>query len=238
MGGGVGIGCHANYRIVAEDSQIAMPECGIGLMPDVGGSLILSNAPEGLGIYLGITCKRMGPAEAIYAGFADTYVPKKDWPKLKELLIQTGNWKRIIDYREKTQKSSLEENKSLIRKYFMKNSLTEIYSELKCAKNEFAEKSLMSLNRSSPLSAACTVRLINLLKGTNSIRDALNIEYRFTFRATEHGDFLEGIRAQIIEKDKKPKWKHKDAVNVPVESIDFMLKSLNENELNLEEELS
>ena len=120
----------------------------------------------------------------------------------------------------------------------MKNSLTEIYSELKCAKNEFAEKSLMSLNRSSPLSAACTVRLINLLKGTNSIRDALNIEYRFTFRATEHGDFLEGIRAQIIEKDKKPKWKHKDAVNVPVESIDFMLKSLNENELNLEEELS
>jgi enoyl-CoA hydratase len=237
MGGGVGIGCHASHRIVCENTQIAMPECGIGLLPDVGGSLILSNAPDGLGIYLGTTCKRMGPADAIYSGFADTYIPQKNWQKLKNILSETGNWKRITDYREKLHESSLKKNAAIIKKYFQKDSIFEVTSGLKSAKNAFATESLLSLNRSSPLSVACTVRLVNLLKKSNSIRDALNIEYRFTYRASEFGDFLEGIRAQIIEKDKKPRWKHKSLDNITSENVNFMLESLNENELNLEKVL-
>ena len=75
------------------------------------------------------------------------------------------------------------------------------------------------------------------MKKSNSIRDALNIEYRFTYRASEFGDFLEGIRAQIIEKDKKPRWKHKSLDNITSENVNFMLESLNENELNLEKVL-
>ncbi|MDB4229981.1 enoyl-CoA hydratase/isomerase family protein [Paracoccaceae bacterium] len=237
MGGGVGIGCHASHRIVCENTQIAMPECGIGLMPDVGGSLILSNAPDGLGIYLGTTCKRMGPEDAIYAGFADTFIPQDNWNNLKTILSETGNWKRIIDYSAKTSESFLKINASKIKKYFMKNSIFEINSALKNDENEFTKESLSYLNRSSPLSVACTVKVINLLKNSNSIRDALNIEYRFTYRATQYGDFLEGIRAQIIEKDKKPKWKNKSLEDVSIENIDFMLESLKENELNLEKVL-
>jgi enoyl-CoA hydratase len=75
MGGGVGVGCHASHRIVCDTSRIAMPECGIGLVPDVGGSLILARAPGRLGEYLGVTAARMGPGDAIYAGFADYLVP-------------------------------------------------------------------------------------------------------------------------------------------------------------------
>ncbi len=68
MGGGVGVGCHASHRIVGDTSQIAMPECGIGLVPDVGGSLILARAPGHLGEYLGLTASRMGPGDAIHVG--------------------------------------------------------------------------------------------------------------------------------------------------------------------------
>jgi len=82
MGGGVGLGCHLPHRIVCESSQIAMPECGIGLVPDVGGSLLLARAPGRFGEYLGTTASRMGPADAIFAGFADHFVPQDDWPRL------------------------------------------------------------------------------------------------------------------------------------------------------------
>ena len=91
MGGGVGVSCHGSHRIVCETSQIAMPECGIGLVPDVGGSLMLAQAPGRLGEYLGTTCARMGPADAIFVGFADTYVPAQDWPALIERLEKTGD---------------------------------------------------------------------------------------------------------------------------------------------------
>ena len=71
MGGGVGLGCHSSHRVVGDSSQIAMPECGIGLVPDVGGSLILANAPGRLGEYLGTTATRLNAGDAIMAGFAD-----------------------------------------------------------------------------------------------------------------------------------------------------------------------
>lgn len=78
MGGGVGISCHGSHRVVCENSQIAMPECNIGLVPDVGGTLLLARAPGRLGEYLGTTAARMGAGDAIYAGFADYYIPREN----------------------------------------------------------------------------------------------------------------------------------------------------------------
>ena len=91
MGGGVGVGCHASHRIVCDSSQIAMPECTIGLVPDIGGSLILARAPGCCGEYLGLTGDRMDAGDAIYAGFADIYDPEVDWDSLKTELIKTGD---------------------------------------------------------------------------------------------------------------------------------------------------
>ena len=237
MGGGVGVGCHASHRIVGESSQIAMPECGIGLMPDVGGSLILSKAADGLGIYLGTTCARMDAADSIYAGFADTFVSEKSWNNLKEQLISTGNWKIIRDFRVKPLESNLRTNSIKIKKFFSGKNHIEIIKELKKSNSKFAEDSLSKMRKVSPLSLACTVELINKLGKTNSIRKALNLEYRFTFRASEFGDFLEGIRAQIIEKDRKPVWKHESSEKVSIDDVGFMLASLNDKELNIEEML-
>ncbi len=90
MGGGVGIGCHGSHRVVGESSQIAMPECGIGLIPDVGGTLILARAPGRVGVYLGTTATRMTGEDAIYAGFADKYLPEAAWPDTIAALESSG----------------------------------------------------------------------------------------------------------------------------------------------------
>jgi enoyl-CoA hydratase len=85
MGGGVGIGCHGGHRIVGDTSRIAMPECGIGLMPDVGGTLMLAQAPGRLGEYLGTTGTRMGPGDAILRGLCRPLTfPRAHWPALKQ----------------------------------------------------------------------------------------------------------------------------------------------------------
>jgi enoyl-CoA hydratase len=82
MGGGVGVSLHGSHRVVGESSRIAMPECAVGLVPDVGGTLLLARAPGRLGEYLGVTGYRMNASDAILAGFADYFIPEAEWPGL------------------------------------------------------------------------------------------------------------------------------------------------------------
>ena len=82
MGGGIGLSGHARHRIVTERSRLAMPETGIGLIPDVGGTWLLAHAPGEAGIYLGLTGEAMGAADAIHARFADVLVPSARLPEL------------------------------------------------------------------------------------------------------------------------------------------------------------
>jgi enoyl-CoA hydratase len=238
MGGGVGVGCHAQHRIVGETAQVAMPECGIGLVPDVGGSLILANAPGRAGEYLALTTARMGPADAIHAGFADRFVPEARWPALKAELCATGNWKRIADHAETPAPGALEPARADIDRTFGGETLGDIVRALKSDGTAFAADALKRLGRNAPLSMASAVEMIHRLRGTRSIRRALELEYRFTHRAMEHGDFLEGIRAAIIDKDRTPRWRHADPEGVTMAEVSKMLRPLGAEALNLKEELA
>ena len=91
MGSGVGVSAHGSHRVVGESAAVAMPECAIGLVPDVGGTHLLAKAPGRLGEYLGLTGARMGPEDAIVAGFADSFVPEAEWPALAAELAATGD---------------------------------------------------------------------------------------------------------------------------------------------------
>jgi 3-hydroxyisobutyrate dehydrogenase len=233
MGGGVGIGCHGSHRIVGETSQIAMPECGIGLVPDVGGSLILARAPGYIGSYLGITAARMNAEDAIHAGFADLFVRQDRWSGLIDLLEKTGNAEAIDAAATKPPLGKLIPQQPDIDILFSQDTLAGIRSALKSDGSEFALEALEKLRRVSPLSAACTIDMLNRLRAPGTtVAEALDLEYRFTSRASEHGDFLEGIRAAIIDKDRAPKWQFADG-NVPQAAIDDMLAPLGENALTL-----
>lgn len=236
MGGGVGVGCHARHRIVGETSQIAMPECGIGLVPDVGGSHLLARTPGALGAYLGMTGARMGPGDAIHAGFADHYLPEGDWEAAKAALVATGD---VAALNFKTQPGArLTEHAATIDMAFAETTPSRVMEALAQDGSSFAGETLKTLRRNSPLSVACTQAMLRNLGRAASIRDALSQEYRFTYRAMAQSDFLEGIRAAIIDKDRSPRWRHARVEDVSVGEVDALLASLGTEELTFEEETS
>lgn len=233
MGGGVGIGCHGSHRIVGDSSQIAMPECGIGLVPDVGGSLMLALAPGRLGEYLGITAARMQADDAIYVGFADSYIPERMWIDLIDTLEKTGDVACIEHHASAPPEGALRGQLDQINALFAGEALGDIERLLVRDDSAFSQAAQKMMRRNAPLSMACTVEMIHRLRGPSlTLKKALDLEYRFTARAMEHGDFIEGIRAAIIDKDRSPKWQYTDG-DVPAAAVSKMLRPLGQNALKL-----
>ncbi|MGG7644133.1 enoyl-CoA hydratase/isomerase family protein [Rhodovulum sp. YNF3179] len=237
MGGGVGVGCHGSHRVVGESSRIAMPECGIGLVPDVGGSYLLARAPGRLGEYLGATGARMGPADAILAGFADHFVPEPGWAALTAELVETGDAGAVARHARTAPAAILAARQVEIDLLF-NGTLADIDAALAADGGDFAAETRKALGRNAPLSMACAIEMVRRLRGGAGIRDALTLEYRFTYRSMEEADFLEGIRALIIDKDKTPKWRHAGPAEVTEAEVAHMLSPLGAAGLKLEEELS
>lgn len=226
MGGGVGVGGHASHRIVGDTTQVAMPESGIGLIPDVGGSLLLARAPGRIGEYLGLTGARMGPGDAIHAGFADTYLPEADWEALKTRLIETADPAQIPA--RPAPEGRLPVLRHEIEEIFGAPDLAGVVAALKASSTAFAAEMLKTIARNSPLSMAATLRLVRMNRAEDNIRAALTNEFRFTWRASDQGDFLEGVRAQIIDKDRNPNWKNTLA-DLREEEVAAMLAPLGPN---------
>ena len=224
MGGGVGVSCHSSHRVVGESTQIAMPENGIGLVPDVGGSLILANAPDNLGIYLGLTATRMNAADAIHVGFADTFVPQEHWPALIAQLEATGDANQIEAAAQPAADATLPQLADQTARLFAGDTLAAVRETLEADGSDLAAGALQKMSRNSPLSMAVFVEMMHRLRG-REIEDALEMEYRYVSRSMEHGDFLEGIRAQIIDKDRNPKWQFAD-MTVPASAVSRMLMPL------------
>jgi len=226
MGGGVGVSCHGSHRVVCDSSQIAMPECGIGLIPDVGGSYILANAPGHLGEYLGTTATRMGPGDAIYAGFADYFIDRQHWPALIARLEETGDARQVESAAQEPPESPLAAQQGAIDALFSGASLKAILTALGQAETDLSARAQKAMRRNSPLAVACAIRMIRQARSFSDIRAALDLEYRFTYRSAQTGDFIEGIRAAIIDKDRSPHWQHASLEDVSEENIMTMLSPL------------
>jgi len=231
MGGGVGISCHGSHRIVGEGSRIAMPECGIGLIPDVGGSLILARAPGRIGEYLGMTGARMDGADAIHAGFADHLIPQTGWEDLKRKLIDTGETAAIAAAARLAPPGTLARQQTAIDAAFGAETAGAIVAAL--GSDDWAEASRSAIARGCPLSVAATPDLVRRVRALDRIEAALAMEYRFTARSASDGEFIEGIRAMIIDKDRRPRWRHADVAGVTRAEVDAMLAPLGDLDLNL-----
>ena len=233
MGGGVGLGSHVSHRVIGESAQIAMPECGIGFVPDVGGSLLLARAPGRLGAYLGLTAARMGPGDALHAGFADLFVPEARWAALKSELAETGTVAALEAEAEAAPESPLADAQDEIDRLFASDSLPEIKAALDGAQGEIATRAAKAVGRNAPLSMALTLAMLARLRaGEADIRSALKQEFRVSHRIVEEGEFLEGVRAQIIDKDRNPQWRL-SVDEVTEDRIAAMLAPLGDAELAL-----
>ena len=233
MGGGVGVGCHGSHRVVGDTCQIAMPEVGIGLVPDVGGSYILAKAPDHMGEYLGLTAARMDAGDAITAGFADYYIPEEQWPALIAQLEETGDFSVIDAASYEPAQGKITAQLSEINRHFAGATLLDIVNSLKSEDSEFAANTLKALGRNSPLSMACGLEIIRRGRAFDNIRPSLEQEFRFTYRSGESGEFVEGIRAAIIDKDRNPQWTH-TLDNPPAAMVMKMLMPLGAEKLTFE----
>jgi enoyl-CoA hydratase len=210
MGGGIGLSAHGRHRIVTERSQLAMPETSIGLIPDVGGTWLLSRAPDAVGVYLGLTGERMRGAGTIFAGFADSFVPSVRLAELAAALAAPGGGEAaavIKSFAEPPPASELAQRASAIAGTFARETVEEIRDALAALNNEWAAKTLAELAGKSPLSLKLTLAAIRNARTLGSIENALNVEYRLCTRLFEHGEFIEGVRALLVDKDRSPKWR-------------------------------
>ncbi|SDE18670.1 enoyl-CoA hydratase [Paracoccus isoporae] len=224
MGGGVGVGGHASHRVVGETTRIAMPESGIGLIPDVGGSWLLGHAPGRIGEYLMMTADRMDAGDAIHAGFADLYIPEADWPDLIDRLAETGDARLLTGAQVPESRLAAADLSA-----FAADSTTDIVARLEAEGNDTA---LKPIRRNSPLSMAAGLELVRAAREDERLQDSLAREYRFTHRATEHGDFIEGVRAQIIDKDRNPNW----TADASPQGVAAMLAPLGDAELHFDDQ--
>lgn len=228
MGGGVGLAGHASHRIVGETTKIAMPECGIGLIPDVGGTYLLGRAPGKVGVYLGLTGTRMAAEDAIYASFADWFVPQDRWGDLKSTLIQDGDVTAIQTAAQDPTGGTLAQLQPEIDRLFAADTVPDIRQSLAQEGTEFAQSARKKLAKGSPLALGCALNAIRAAR-RGDLTDALAREFRFSYRAQEYGDFIEGIRAQIIDRDFAPKWRH-DGGDPHENEVIEMLADLGANE--------
>ncbi len=175
----------------------------------------------------------MGPGCAIHTGFADRFIPQTDWPDLITELERTGAAAAAEEAGRTPPASDLQDRQAEIDRLFSGKTLGDILTDLRGDGGDFAQDCLKKMGRGAPLSMACTIEMIHRLRDQSpGIETALDLEYRFTFRAMEHGDFLEGIRAQIIDKDRDPKWQYPD-MQVPQAAVSKMLRPLGEHALKL-----
>jgi enoyl-CoA hydratase len=222
MGGGVGVSAHGRERIVTERSQIAMPETGIGLVPDVGGTYLLARAMGRLGVYLGLTGARMSASDAIQAGFADTFVPSSELPKLIAGL--SDGIDTIEDVIEAASApvppSELLAKRDLIDRLFAGDTRAEVDAALLKSADPLARKAAADLALRSPLAVALCLEALRRQGSQGTLADALKTEYRLVSRLYEGGEFIEGVRALIVDKDKAPKWRPSSPGQVTPAMID------------------
>ena len=228
MGGGVGLSVHGNHRIATERTLFAMPETGIGLFPDVGGSHFLSRCPGETGVYLGLTGARLKAADLLALGLVDAHMPSDARDAfvadLEALDWQSGEAHALVS--EVTAKhvsnageALLSDDRAAIDALFAGNDLLAIYARLEAAGSDFAHQALKWLAGKSP--TLLHVTLEQLRRGAVQDFDAnMIMEYRMVRRALQpESDFHEGVRALLIDKDKSPKWHPDNVADVSAETV-------------------
>lgn len=226
MGGGVGLAGHASHRIVTEKTKVAMPEVSLGFFPDVGGTWLLSRAPGELGTYFGLTGLSMNGADAVSCRLADIRIATSDWSFLRAALtaLAPGTdagavMAAIRGFAAADETGPVTQQRALVDRAFAHDDVEDIIATLAQDGSEFAQATLKALADKSPRGLKVTLKLLRLARGSTSLEQCLSREYLAALEVFASHDFVEGIRAAIIDKDRNPTWQPPDLAGVTPEIV-------------------
>ena len=206
MGGGVGVSAHANTRVVTETSKVAMPEVGIGFIPDVGGAFLLSRAPGALGLYAALTGAPFSGADAIAMGFADHYVPHSELDAFTAAIISDGVESALARHAVEPPPSGLAAQRDWIDDCFAGETVEDIVAALRGHDAGPANDAANLIATRSPIAVSVALEAVRRAAKLDTLEEVLIQDYRVSSASARSHDLVEGIRAQIIDKDRNPKW--------------------------------
>ncbi|MGO4804400.1 enoyl-CoA hydratase/isomerase family protein [Arthrobacter sp. 2MCAF15] len=205
LGGGVGISAHGSVRIVTERTRMGMPETTIGFVPDVGGTLLLAGSPGETGTHAALTGAHLSGADALFLGLADTFVPSERLQELAAALENEDAVAAVARFAEPAPASVLAAQREWIDPCYSSDDAEEILGRLRAVGGE-AAGAADTIEAKSPTAVKVALESLRRVRGL-SLAQALEQEYRVGLHFLAGPDFREGIRAQVVDKDRNPHWK-------------------------------
>jgi len=219
MGGGVGVSAHANTRVVTDTSKVAMPEVGIGFIPDVGGVYLLSRAPGALGLHTALTGAPFNGADAIALGFADHYVPHAGIDAFTAAIAADGVESALAHYAIEPPPSELAAQREWIDECYAGDTVIDILAALRGHDAGPANEAANVIATRSPISLMVTLDAVRRAARMETLEDVLVQDYRVSSASLRSHDLVEGIRAQLVDKDRDPKWSPAALTEVTVADV-------------------
>jgi enoyl-CoA hydratase len=220
MGGGVGVGAHANIRVVTDTSKMAMPEVGIGFIPDVGGAYLLSRAPGSLGLHAALTGAPFSGADAIALGFADHFVRHDKLDAFSRAIVADGVEAALAGHAVEPPPSNLVAQRDWIEDCYAGETVADIVAALRGHDAGPANDAANLIATRSPVALSVTLAAVRRAAKLDTLEDVLTQDYRVSCASLRSHDLVEGIRAQLVDKDRNPKWSPASLAQVSAADVD------------------
>lgn len=228
MGGGVGISQPARWRVATVNTRFAMPETGIGLFPDVGGGWYLSRLEGCVGRYLALTGARIDGAECRELGLATHYLPTDALEEAKSRIAESPERLEgiLASHRSTAPEAKILADVPRINQLFASDRYEDIQTALDSDESDWAAKQRGALATKSPQTLKVALRQLTESAKLTSFAENMAMEYRIASRVLTRHDFIEGVRAVIIDKDNEPRWDPPTPDAVPDALIDEIFAPL------------
>jgi enoyl-CoA hydratase len=229
MGGGVGVGAHANTRVVTDTTKMAMPEVGIGFIPDVGGTYLLSRAPGLLGLHAALTGEPFSGADAIALGFADYYVPHDKLNAFSGAIATDGVERALADHAVEPAPSNLAAQRDWIDQCYAGDTGAYIAAARRGQGSAAPDAAANLIATRSPIALSVTLEAVRRAAKLDTLEDVLTQDYRVSSASLRSHDLVEGIRAQLVDKDRNPKWSPASLTEVSESDVDAYFAAVDDD---------
>lgn len=233
LGGGVGVSGHASHRVATERTRWGMPETGIGFVPDVGGTYLISRLPSEFGLHVGMTGEHITGADAVALGLSTHHVSSETLDEVAAALETEEPDAVLARFATEPGDSALQAQRPWIEECYAKDTAAQIVAALRARDEEAAHKAADRLEQLSPTAVSVTLAAVRRARDADDLAAVLKTEYRTTAAHLRGHDFAEGIRALLVDKDKNPQWQPASLAAVTPELVESHFQRPESGDLTL-----